>query len=463
MLKGRNMADFIIPILYLCMLVVYGFYCSHHIHSARDFALSDKRYSAPVLFATLAASFIGGGFSFGNASQVYLYGIGGVIALWGFSLKEIIVGILLAPKVPRFQGAASPGEIILSAYGLGPQIITGIFSILVSAGLLGVQIGAIGDVFHVFLNIPRTIGMLIGIGVIVLYTTLGGMRAIVTSDVIQFCMLMVGLPLTLYLSIQRIGGTEALFLRLPPAHLDLLNQTTPLALVSLFFSFMLGELLIPPHLQRLLMGKSRHSAARASILSGLFSIPFFVLTGMIGLAARVLFPKIPSASAMPTVIQQIVPTGIRGFVIASMMAIVISSADSLLNSAAISFSLDFFAPICRRLQIRFSNGAQLLISRLMTIVTGLLAVILATKIPNILDLLIYSYRFWTPLIVVPLLMAILGKQAKPSVFYLTVLAGGISAFCLGSFFNGPNRPEANIGGLLFSLFVFCFIYKKRER
>lgn len=452
------MIDLFVPFIYLLIILIYGMSCSKNIHSAKDFSLSHRRYPVWILFATLSASFIGGGFSFGNATQVYLYGIGNIIALWGFSIKEILIGHYLAPNIQRFAHVTSPGGIIEKVYGQGPQIITGLFSVIFCCGILGAQIGAIGAVFHVFFNIPESFGMIIGMTIIILYSSFGGMEAVVATDVVQFFVLAIGLPLTLFFAIKEIGGWHTLIALTPPTHLNVLNHHSVFSFINLFFTLMLGECLIPPCLQRLLMGKSPKTASTASILGGLFSIPFFAVTGFIGLCAIILFPTIDATLALPVIIEQTVPTGLRGFITAAIISVVMSSADSVLNSASIGFSQDILVPFCHQFHWHFSDKMQLLLMRILTLLTGLGALLFALNIPNIFDLLLLSYSFWTPIILVPLVVALLGGTSNPKVFYLCVATGVIFTFNFNFILSQNLSAGGTLVGVLANLFVI-YIYR----
>lgn len=158
-------------------------------------------------------------------------------------------------------------------------------------------------------------GVLIGCGIVIAYATVGGMRSVVWTDIIQFIVLAFGIPMTLYFGLQHVGGWQAMQNNLPATHFTL--PTEPLAMVallSLFMTFMLGETLVPPYLQRLLIGKSSKDVIRGSLLSGLFSIPFFAITGLIGLVALAMQSSLDANLAMPYVIQQAVPPILQGIV-----------------------------------------------------------------------------------------------------------------------------------------------------
>ena len=98
------MLDYTIIIFYLSVILLLGLWSGKGMKTLSDFSVSHRSYGSLVLFATLSASFIGGGFSMGNAEKVYLLGITNIVALWGFSLKEILVAKFIAPRTGNFPG-----------------------------------------------------------------------------------------------------------------------------------------------------------------------------------------------------------------------------------------------------------------------------------------------------------------------------------------------------------------------
>ena len=118
---------------------------------------------------------------------------------------------------------------------------SGIFSVFLCAGILGAQVGAMGYIFHVFLNIPVWVGILVGTGIIIFYDTIGGMKAVVATDIVQFVVLATGIPLSLFLGIRHVGGISVLASQLPQGHLNFFSNITTWQFLSLFLTFLLGE------------------------------------------------------------------------------------------------------------------------------------------------------------------------------------------------------------------------------
>ncbi len=101
-----------IVIIYLSAVLLVGILAGRKITGLKEYAVAGKSFGAMVIFATLSASFIGGGFSMGNAEKVFLIGIANIVALWGFSLKEVLVALFIAPRMKHYPDAISVGDIM---------------------------------------------------------------------------------------------------------------------------------------------------------------------------------------------------------------------------------------------------------------------------------------------------------------------------------------------------------------
>ncbi|MEG0752044.1 MAG: sodium:solute symporter family protein [Oscillospiraceae bacterium] len=445
--------DYAIVGIYLSAVVYLGLAASRGVKSLRDYTVSTERYGILALTATLCSSFIGGGFSSGNAANCARLGIGNIVSLFGFSISVILVGRLVAPRLERFKSAITVGEIIRMAYGKPAQITSGFFSLLVCAGILGAQISAMGYMFDVFLGTGLHFGIITGCAIVLLYSTLGGIRAIVANDVLQFLVLGFGVPMLLFFSFKEAGGASVVFSQTPPEFYDIFNGRGIVGLLSMFFSLALGEALVPPFVQRMLMGKSLKTTSRSVMLSGLLSIPFFVITGLVGIAGSVYFAgqSIDMNSIMQLMIKQAAPVGLRGLLVAGMLSIVMGSADSFLNSASAGFVNDLLLPLSRG---RLSERAALLSARGTNIVTGTLAVAAAIAIPNVLDVLTFSYSFWSPVVLVPLAAALLGFKTRPRSFFVGVAAGIFATLFWRFALSSPLDIDCAVVGFTANLAAF---------
>lgn len=444
------------------------------VKNVQEFSLSNKKYGVFVLVATLSAAFIGGGFSTGNAAKVAQIGIGNILALYGFSVSVMLIGKYVVPNmnIKKFNNVSSTGEIMKESYGEIAQIFTGFFAFLVCAGILGAQISSISYIFNIFLKIKPLYGMLIGIISVLVSTSIGGMQSVVATEVIQFVILMIAMPVLLILSVIKTGGVSTIISQVPPENLDIFNKLGPMGLISLFISFAAGESMVPPYVQRLLMGKDLKTTSKATVFSGILSVPFFMITGLIGLVGLVYFKNnnmhVDTNSIMQSMINHIAPPGIRGILIAGTLSIVMSSASSFLNSASVELVNNVINPLSKKnnqskqnLNIKSKNSVLLV--RIVNILTGITAAIFAISVPNVLDILVYSYSFWSPVILVPLIFALLGKKTTPKAFYYSMISGIVSML-IWNFMSCPFQINGEIIGIVFNLIVFVLItYKNNNK
>jgi SSS family solute:Na+ symporter len=178
----------------------------------------------------------------------------------------------------------------------------------------------------------------------------------------------------------------------------------------------------------------------------------------VGLVAAVLMPGLSDATlVLPSMIKEVLPVGLRGMVVAGVIAVVMSSADSFLNAASIALVNDVIQPLRRD---GLDDASRLLLARAATLITGALAVFFAIRIASVLDILIYAYHFWAPVILVPLAATLMGWRSNKRAF-----AGGAAAGLAGVFLWRYAPGEAGeIDGLVVGVFanlltfaLICFV------
>ncbi len=428
--------DYIIIVIYLIVIILIGLYAGRGLKTIKEYAVANQSYGAFVLMATLSASFIGGGFSFGNADTVFIEGLFAALALWGFSLALIFIAIFIAPNVGSFRDCISTGDIMQKQFGKSVRILSGFLGTLVCTGILAAQIGAIGAIFTQFTALSFFQGVLLGCGIVILYTAAGGMKAVVLTDLIQFILLFLCIPLALIFGINYLGGMEAFIDKVPPRFFAMPQDSSKwLSWIGLFLSFLIGETLVPPYVQRLLIAKSPTITKRGTFWSGVISVPFFVITGAIGIVAYAIDMNAPSNLAMPMVIGTVLPIGLKGLAAAAIISIVMSSADSFLNAASVCLIEDVIRPLTPKAK-RLSIKAELTLSRILTLVIGVGAIVISLKIENVLNVLRFAYNFWAPVMLIPLICVLLHKKVFSKAFWCSAIVGSTTVIIVFSCFNG---------------------------
>jgi SSS family solute:Na+ symporter len=155
------------------------------------------------------------------------------------------------------------------------------------------------------------------------------------------------------------------------------------------------------------------------------------------------------------------PAGIRGLVIAGVMSVVMSSADSFLNSASISFINDIVNPLRR---VPLDDRAGLLWARIATLLTGSFAIIFALKIQSVLDILIYAYNFWAPIILVPMVAVLRGLRAPRAAFLAGAASGIAGVIVWNRLLGAPGGFDGLLVGVLTNMLAFAAVlFISRQR
>lgn len=432
--------DYLGVVIYFALLFYIGFRSIRQVKGSDDFAVAGNRITWPILFATLAASFLGGGASMGRAGEAVTEGYAFMFAASGFPIAVVLSGLFVAPRLKDYKGAYTVGDIVEQHYGAAARFFTGVFSLVFCIGILGAQALAVGTIFNTLLGVSTTTGIVIGMGTVLLYSTFGGMWAVIQTDVVQFVMLAVLLPLTMLIGVHEIGGPEALATSLPDIQFSVFGSYGVGAFASIFFAFLLGETLAPPYTQRALSAPDARNAKIGYTIAGLFGFLFYFVSTTIGLLAEVLYPGINPDQAMPMIVKMAMPVGLAGLVLASLLAVVMSTADSYLNSSAVIFVQDIYL---RFFQPKISDRKRLWLERAANLLIGIGAIVFALYASSIVGALLLSYSLWAPTVLLPFVIGVIWKVSSKYAGLTAMLAG---AFVTALWKWGP-WPLEDVTGL----------------
>ena len=123
--------DWVFLGLYFALLIVIGLQTIRRIETPEDFAVAGNRIIWPVFFGSLAASFLGGGSSLGNAGKAFEDGYVYMFAFYAFAIQTVLVGYFVAPRLKRYANAQTVGDIMENHYGSTARLLTGILSVAV--------------------------------------------------------------------------------------------------------------------------------------------------------------------------------------------------------------------------------------------------------------------------------------------------------------------------------------------
>lgn len=419
------MIDVCIVVTYLLVILLFGIWSGRNVNSMRDFAVSDRTFSTTVLVSTVFATCLGGDDLLGNTERAYSVGVIFLFVALAQCGNSLCMAEFVAPKIIRdFSDKIFVGEIMVELYGKLGRIVCGISNMLFSLGFVAVQITVIGYICNMFLGVSYFYGVIIGGLIVVAYSSFGGIRAVVFTDAIQFGVLVVGIPIIASMVLQEVGGFESLLKQLPKNHLDV----TPSNKLFWPYAFLVFSYLFPNFLsvniQRILISRDIEQAKFSFRMTILLYVPFYIILSLIGLCAFILYPGIDPNTAFLKTLSESLPNVVRGIAIIGVLSVIMSTADSFLNSAAIS-AVDDVAPMI--LGRRMSNKEELRLCRIISVIFGAASIAVGMgNFDNIIEFLLFFFNFWMPVVSAPMLLYTFGFVTGKRTYLISFVLG----FCV---------------------------------
>lgn len=358
--------DWLILASYLGLTLGLSLWLARSQHTAADYYVGGRRLPWWALAVSILATQSSANSFIGIPAYVALVPGGGMTWLQyelALPLAMVLVMLVIVP-VLRGLGVISVYEYLERRFDRPTRLaLGGIF--LLSRGLAtGVALYAAALLVQVCTGLPLGWAIVMTGGLTVVYDTLGGMRAVVWTDVIQMVVLLGGLLMC---------GLIAWQLANEPAGRPWLAEPARLAAIEWahgvgdgarapFWGFVAGGLVLyvsyygvdQTQAQRTLAAGSVAAAQRALLLNGLARFPLTLAYATLGILLAMVLARQPALMAsipehrpdllVPRFIESHVPSGARGLLVAAILAAAMSSLDSALNSLSASTLRDFVEP-----------------------------------------------------------------------------------------------------------------------
>lgn len=425
------MIDQISVLSYLAISLFIGILAGRNTISLEDYAIGKRNFSNFALAAGIAATMISASGTSGLTGKIYLFGLISILSYMGVIVSRLLVVFLIAPKMEKFLGLISSGDIFEKLYGKNAKILIGFLTLIEGPLLAGAQVLATYQALQIFFDVSKEVAAISTTLIIVAYCFRGGIRSVTATDVFQFIMIMVAIPIIATFSIYKIGGIYDFSRILTEKHLlmDSITNGDKLKHLIIFISIAI-TCVFPLTIQRMLMAKNPAQISKAFFTNAVVSFFFYIAIGLIGLSAAILLPDIDSNFALPILIKEIVPIGIRGLVIAGLIAIFMSSADSDMNITAVALTQDLLRPVFGS---QLTERRSFLITRMCFLFTGVFAVVVALYYTNALDVLFVIMTIANSIYFPGMFFGIIGIVPSKKGFWLGAISGALIAavMCFG--------------------------------
>jgi SSS family solute:Na+ symporter len=448
--------DFVIIGLYFVVILAIGVWVSKSTETGEELFLAGRALTWGVIGFSLFASNISSTTLIGLAGAAYSGGIPVSTYEWMSGVPLIILAFVFAPLFLKSRITTIP-EFLELRFDRRSRVyfsaVTILLSIIVdTAG--GLYAGAV--VVRTFVPEIEIWQTVIALGLFAgLYTAAGGLKAVVYTDVIQAFVLILGTVLLTYLLFARLDFSWAAVVEAAPAeHLSLVRPLgddqlpglgIPLGVFFLGFWYWVTNQYI---VQRVLGARSLQDAQWGSVFAGFLKIiPLFTMV-IPGVMAIRLFPELPNPDMVfPTLVTEVLPVGITGLVLAGLVAAIMSSVDSTLNSASTLIVHDFVQPR----HPEFNPERVGFYGRVTTIILMVVAILWAPQIANFGGLWSYlqqAFSILVPPIAAIFLVGAVWKRGNGQGAFTALWGGhliGLAVFILTQLGYWPVHFTINVG------------------
>lgn len=467
--------DLTIFTVYLLFMLGVGFFFLRKNKNTDDYFVGGRKMNSLHIGLSVVATDVGGGFSIGLGGLGFMMGLSGSWLLFSGLIGAWLTAVVLVPKVHRLsqrKNLLSFPQFLENSYSKQVAFIAGIISAIGYLGFTSSQILAGAKLAAATFPSLSFNSALLVMGVIaVVYTVLGGMKAVIYTDTIQWIILMGGLVfIALPLCYFAVGGFDAIRETLPPSYMSFTNISWQQFLnwmITVIPIWFIGMTLY----QRIYASRTSKSAQRAWFIAGLFEYPLMAFTGvLLGLLSKVAFENgmlavsgfpatgtIDAEMGLPVLLKTVLPIGLTGIVLSAYFSAIMSTADSCLMAASGNVLTDILRG--------HNHPSSLRLSQILTFIIGAIALLLALKMPNVLELMLYSYTFMVSGLFVPVIAALIKTDNNPAAAFWSMLVGGGTSLSL--IILNPELPfglDPIIFGISSSLAIFLVViaFKKTQ-
>ena len=392
-----------------------------------------------------------------NIGSEHLVGLAGAGASSGMAMAHwemhgwiiLILGWFFVPFYAR-SGVFTMPEFLEKRYNKGSRSVLSIISLVSYVFTkVAVTVYAGGIVFKQVFGIESMFGIdffwISAVGLVVLtgiYTTLGGMKAVLYTSVLQTPVLLIGSLAVLVIGLIKLGGWQEMMdiCRAVPVNADGDTMTQLMRSANdpeyPWTGVILGSAIIGFWywctdqfiVQRVLSGRNQTESRRGAILGAAFKISpvfIFLIPGMIAYALNVkgMISLPNSDSAFSVLVKELLPLGFKGLVVGGILAALMSSLASLFNSSATLFTVDFY----QKFKPKAPEKELVRVGRIATVVVVVLGV-LWIPVMRGLGKVLYAYlqdvqSLLAPGIAAVFLLGIASKRITPKAGFIGLLTG----------------------------------------
>ncbi len=469
--------------LYLAGLVALAWTQRRRAATAAGFYLGDRRFGALATGSSLAATTIGASAILTAGELVYVRGAGGAWIDLAGALGLVALGAWLVPRV-REGGCASLAEIAGRLFGAHVRAVAAVLIVLAEVGWLALQLRGAEAILLASGAAQGGWALALSALAVVAVTCLGGQHAVTWSDVVQLGVMTAGLLLIALPAAVRAAG-DALWAPGPAWNFPWGEGWPAWRALEMLIMVGLPHMVGSDVYAKVLAARDERSARRGVLLAGAAKALFGAAVVVLALAARQGLPGLePPAAAVPAYLREILPAGLHMLVLLSLMAIVLSSADTVLLTATTVLLHDLLPAVgLRRYGAQAdpppagaagATGAPraggdcaarpwmpLSARTIAVLVLASCAILVATRLGTMVSIFRWAYSLFAAGLSLPILLGLVLRDRLPARAARAGMVCGAACAAVAGLWGLPLPVAGGLAGCLIATAIFWLVERAR--
>lgn len=446
--------------VYAAILVALGAIIGRRAKSASDFFVAGRKFGVGLLFTSLIAANLGAGSTVGVSALAYTHGVSAWWWIGSAGIGSLILAYIVGPKIWRI--ARENNYYTLSDYldARYSRAFSGIIAVMMAAGTLALfagQLLGIAWILDVAAGIPKTHGVIIGAVVTTLYFAAGGLLSSAVVNIVEVAVILAGFIIAVPFALNYAGGIEGIKSSVSnPTYFDAFGMGST-AIIGYIVMLVPSFFISPGLIGKVFAAKDERSVKVGTAMNGLVQLLFAVIPVIIGMSAGACLPGLSRADlALPSAMKEMMPFFAASLALAGIFAAEVSTADTVLYMLAGSLTNDIYK---RFINPGVSDKNLLRLSRIVTVICGVIGVILALRLESIISALTIFYSLMSVSLSAPLVFGLFTRRADNAGAVMSaVLGAGLTVYMT---FAGMTldvfgvRLNASTCGILLSFAVMA--------
>ena len=446
-------------VAYLVVSIGVGLYAATRVHNTRDYITAGRNLPMIVVLAMVFATWFGAETVLGTSATFLEDGFRGLISdPLGASACLVLFGLIFARPLYRMN-LLTLGDFFRVRYNRSTELVLSICIVLSYLGWVAAQVTALGLVFNVLSNdlVSMNQGMLIGAGVVLVYTLFGGMWSVAMTTFMQMIVIVIGLIWVSWIAGDMAGGFENVISQAAAegklAFLPTLDLIDIIAWIAAFSTMALGSIPQQDVFQRVNSSKNETIAVWGTTLGGMSYFFFAAVPLFLAYTANIIDPAMvarlmeqDSQLILPTLILQYMPFYAQVIFFGALLSVIMSTASGTLLAPSVTFSEN----VLRGFIPGMSDRSLLLSTRITVVVFTVLVTWYATSSgSSIHEMVENAYRITLAGAFVPLAAGLFWKRANNLGATLAIVCG-LATWILLELFVPEGDVEPQLYGLVAS-------------